>query len=351
VRRLGGDVQKELEGLGKRLDDDKVAREAIAPALLLMQAEKLGVNEESLCYFAAAISGAVGGDGYVSAAMKEVGLASGERPIALLWGAALAAHGIRAEVRGAGTAFKVAASGGDAVRLARLYFLYGPPLLEGGDERVINHKLAGAVVLGAKGALSIGWEGLRQTRGGIAAADLTISEGDVNVKYNAYLRKDDILLRFESTDRGRAELAARLLKLAGVSAEMRREDGKGEWHVRATTDRLAAGREELRGVLADIVREALAKGLSGTSEPPLTGLRPAVRSLEVSSPISLGRPSRRAGWTRASGRSGPPLIGLRPAVRSLGTPSPISLGRPSRRAGWTRARRSVGSTSWRGASR
>jgi hypothetical protein len=260
VRRLGGDVQKELEGLGKRLDDDKVAREAIAPALLLMQAEKLGVNEESLCYFAAAISGAVGGDGYVSAAMKEVGLASGERPIALLWGAALAAHGIRAEVRGAGTAFKVAASGGDAVRLARLYFLYGPPLLEGGDERVINHKLAGAVVLGAKGALSIGWEGLRQTRGGIAAADLTISEGDVNVKYNAYLRKDDILLRFESTDRGRAELAARLLKLAGVSAEMRREDGKGEWYVRATTDRLAAGREELRGVLADIVREALAKG-------------------------------------------------------------------------------------------
>jgi hypothetical protein len=259
VRRLGGDVQKELEGLGKRLDDDKVAREAIAPALLLIQAEKLGVNEESLRYFAAAISGAVGGDGHVSAARGEVGLASGERPIALLWGAALAAHGIRAEVRDIGRGFQVVASGGDAVRLARLYFLYGPPLLEGGDERVINHKLAGAVELRAKGALNIGWRGLRRTKSGIAA-DLIISEGGVEVKFNAYLRKDDILLQFQSTDRSRAELAARLLKLTGVDAEMRREDGKGEWYVRATTDRLAAGREELRGVLADIVKEALAKG-------------------------------------------------------------------------------------------
>jgi hypothetical protein len=259
VRRLGGDVQKELEGLGKRLDDDKVAREAIAPALLLIQAEKLGVNEESLRYFAAAISGAVGGDGHVSAARGEVGLASGERPIALLWGAALAAHGIRAEVRDIGRGFQVVASGGDAVRLARLYFLYGPPLLEGGDERVINHKLAGAVELRAKGALNIGWRGLRRTKSGIAA-DLIISEGGVEVKFNAYLRKDDILLQFQSTDRSRAELAARLLKLTGVDAEMRREDGKGEWYVRATTDRLAAGREELRDALAEIVEEALAKG-------------------------------------------------------------------------------------------
>jgi hypothetical protein len=58
----------------------------------------------------------------------------------------------------------VVASGGDAVRLAGLYFLYGPPLLEG-DERVINHKLAEAVKLGAEG-LDIRWEGLRRTKGG-----------------------------------------------------------------------------------------------------------------------------------------------------------------------------------------
>jgi len=57
--------------------------------------------------------------------------------------------------------FRVAASGGDAARLAGLYFLYGPPLLEG-DERIINHKLAEAVKLGAEG-LNISWEGLRRT--------------------------------------------------------------------------------------------------------------------------------------------------------------------------------------------
>ncbi len=260
VRHLGEETRSELKELRDKLNDDKIAREAVAPALLLMQAEKLGNNEEALRYFAAVVSGAVGGDGHVSASGRgKVGLTSGERAIALLWGAALAAYGIRAEVRGADRAFQVAASGGDAVRLARLYLLFGPPLLEGGDERVINHKLAEAVELGAEGALNIGWRELRRTKSGIAA-DLTISEGGVEVKFNAYLRKDDILLQFESTDRGRVELAARLLKLAGVDAEMRREDGKGEWYVRATTDRLAAGREELRDVLADIVREALAKG-------------------------------------------------------------------------------------------
>jgi hypothetical protein len=87
--------------------------------------------------------------------MRVVGLASGEREIALLWAAALAAHGIKAEVRRARDAFDVVASGGDAVKLARLYFLYGPPLLEG-DERIINHKLAEAVKLGPRGLTSAG---------------------------------------------------------------------------------------------------------------------------------------------------------------------------------------------------
>jgi hypothetical protein len=151
---------RELEGLKSRLDDDKIAREVIAPTLLLIQAERLGVNEETLKYFAAVISGAIGGDGYVSAAMREVGLSSGERAVALLWGAALAAHGIKAKVWRAGKAFSMTVSGDDAVKLAGLYFLYGPPLLEG-DERIINYKLAEAVELAAEG-LSISWEGLRR---------------------------------------------------------------------------------------------------------------------------------------------------------------------------------------------
>ena len=150
-------------------------------------------------------------------------------------------------------------SGGDAARLAGLYFLYGHPLLEGGDERVINHKLYEAMKLAAEG-LNISWEGLRRrTEGGLVAADLTISEAGIAVKYKVYL-SDKIELQFRSTDRGRAELAARLLRLADVSAEIKKASGEGKWRVKATTDMLAAGREELRKALAEIVKTARDNG-------------------------------------------------------------------------------------------
>jgi len=249
---------KELEVLRDRLNDDKVAREVVAPTLLLIQAERLGVNETTLKHFAAVASGAISGDGYVSAAMGVVGLTSGEREIALLWGTVFAAHGIKAEVREVRGVFYVVASGGDAARLARLYFLYGPPLLEG-DERIINRKLAEAVELGAEG-LSVSWEGLRRTEGGLVAADLIISEGDIKIKYNVYVREHDILLQFRSADRSRVELAARLLRLAGVTAEARREGGRDVWYVVATSDKLAAGREEFRKALAEIVKSARSNG-------------------------------------------------------------------------------------------
>jgi len=249
---------EELKGLKNKLADDKTAREVIAPALLLIQAERLGVDETTLRYFAAATSSAIDGDGYVSAAEGKVGLTSGERGIALLWAAALAAHGIEAEVRRVGSAFQVIASGDDAVKLARLYFLYGSPLLEE-DEKLISHKLCNAVELGAWG-LYISWEGLRRTEGGLVAADLIISEGGAAVKYNVYLLKDAIVLQFVSTDQGRAELAARLLKRAGVSTKMKKVGEGDEWHVWVTTNRLAAGREELRKALAEIVKEAVARG-------------------------------------------------------------------------------------------
>ncbi|MFP3192949.1 MAG: PaRep2b protein [Thermoproteus sp.] len=101
---------------------------------------------------------------------------------------------------------------------------------------------------------------IRRTKRGRVAADLTMSEGGADVEYNVYLLRNTIVLEFESSDRGRAELAARLLKLAGVSAEVKEKGGEGEWYVIAYTDKLAAGREELRDAIADIVREALAKG-------------------------------------------------------------------------------------------
>jgi hypothetical protein len=260
ARRLGEEVRSELEALRNKLNDDKVAREVAAPALLLIQAEKLGVNEETLRYFAAVVSGAIDGDGSVSAAMKRVVLVSGKRAVALLWKAALAAHGIKTEVRGTSRRkFDVAASGVGAARLAGLYFLYGSPLLEG-DERIINHKLAEAVELGAEG-LNVSWEGLRRrTPSGLVAADLTISEGDVAIKYNVYLSENAIELQFNSTDRNRVELAARLLRLAGVGAEVRKVDGRDVWYVYAYTDTLATGRKELRNAIAEIVRKAAENG-------------------------------------------------------------------------------------------
>jgi Fe2+ transport system protein FeoA len=114
--------------------------------------------------------------------------------------------------------------------------------------------------LAAEG-LDIRWEGLRRwTEGGPVAADLTISVSGATVKYNVYLRRDDILLRFQSSDRNNVELAARLLKLAGVGAEVRKEGGRDKWNIDVSTDRLAAGREELRKALAEIVRAAVEKG-------------------------------------------------------------------------------------------
>jgi hypothetical protein len=153
---------EELERLKSRLDDDKIAREVIAPALLLIQGERLGINETTLRYFAAVVSGAISGDGYVSAAMGRVDLASGEREIALLWAAVLAAYGIKAEVRRVGSVFHVVAFGDDAARLAGLYFRYGAPLLEG-DDRLKNYKLAEAVELGAHTPEG-GGGGLRRSR-------------------------------------------------------------------------------------------------------------------------------------------------------------------------------------------
>jgi hypothetical protein len=84
-------------------------------------------------------------------------------------------------------------------------------------------------------------------------------EAGVAVKDNVYL-SDKIEVEFQPTDRSRAELAARLLRLAGVTAEVEKEESRDTWYVVATTDVLAAEREKLRNALAEFVREALARG-------------------------------------------------------------------------------------------
>jgi len=108
--------------------------------------------------------------------------------------------------------------------------------------------------------MQIGWEGLRLTKGGRAAARLTVSEGGNTVTYGVYLQ-NDVRLIFQSADRSRVELAASLLRRAGVGAEVKRMSRV--WCVQAYTDVLAAGREELRKALAEVVREAAARGWVG----------------------------------------------------------------------------------------
>jgi len=100
---------------------------------------------------------------------------------------------------------------------------------------------------------------IRRSPRGLVAADLVVPVGGVEVKYGIYLQKD-ITLKFASTDRGRAELAANFLKLMNVDAEVKRMGGRDVWYVLATTDRIAAGRRELRDAVAEIVRAALARG-------------------------------------------------------------------------------------------
>jgi hypothetical protein len=106
--------------------------------------------------------------------------------------------------------------------------------------------------------VEVQFDNIRQTDGG-AAADLVISVGGAAVKYNIYL-SNTIKLQFKSSDRSRAELAARLLRLAGVTAEVKKEGGRDVWYIQVTTGMLVTGREELRKVLAKIVREAIARG-------------------------------------------------------------------------------------------
>jgi hypothetical protein len=105
--------------------------------------------------------------------------------------------------------------------------------------------------------MEIIWEELRRTHRSHAAADLAISEGDAVVKYNIYL-KNGIRLIYQSVDQNHAELAASLLKLAGVMTEVKRIGNV--WHIQAYTDMLAAGHEKLRRALAEIVRRAVENG-------------------------------------------------------------------------------------------
>ena len=260
---------KDMYCLARDCAGDRIARKFVAPALELIMLDK-ALNgefdrEEALLRFGEMYATAIAGDGYVES--RRVELAVGGE---LGGGAALLRlatlhplngllpedlkFGVRTYVM-KGRYYYIAATGGDAARLMRLLAVAAPSA--GGG--YLSPKFEGFVEA-AKVEVRLDEGSIRLTKGGRVAADLTISEGGVDVKYNVYLLKNAIMLQFRSTDRSRVELAARLLKLAGVNAEVKKVGGEGEWYVMTTTDRLAAGRRKLRDALAEIVREALARG-------------------------------------------------------------------------------------------
>jgi len=151
--------------------------------------------------------------------------------------------------------YYITATGENAARFMRLLAVSAPSA--GGE--YLSEKF-NEFVEAARVEVRVDENSIRRTEGGLVAADLTISEGGVAVKYNIYLREKEIELRFNSSNRNHAELAALLLRHAGVSAEVKKEGNRDVWQVWATTDMLAAGRKELRTALAKVVKTARDKG-------------------------------------------------------------------------------------------
>ncbi len=245
---------------------DAVVRKFVAPALELIMLDKAarGVfdEREALLLFGELYATALAGDGYVGRRLVALtvggelgGGAALLRLAALLLLNELLPDGLKFNVRVyvESGIYRITSAGENAAGLM-CFLAVSAPSAGGG---YLSPKFEGFV---EEARVEVRLDNIRLTDGGNVAAELTISVGGAAVKYNVYLRKDEIELQFASTDRSRAELAARLLKLAGVSTEVKKVGNGGVWRVTATTDMLAAGREELRKVLAEFVRAAVKNG-------------------------------------------------------------------------------------------
>jgi hypothetical protein len=246
---------------------DEVVRKFVAPALELIMLDK-ALNkefdrEEALLYFGEMYATAVAGDGHVGRRLVELAV-GGE----LGGGAALLRlatlyllnqllpeelkFGVRVYM-GEGV-YRMAATGEDAAKFMRLLAVSAPSA--GGE--YLSEKFEEFM---EAARVEVRVDNIRLTESDYVAADLTISEGGIEIKYNVYIRGDTIELEFHSTDRSRVELAALLLRHAGVSAEVKKKEGnKDVWRVRASIGKLVAGHEELRNAIAQIVETARNNG-------------------------------------------------------------------------------------------
>jgi hypothetical protein len=266
VRDIVRFVLSDMYCLARDCARDEVVRKFVAPALELIMLDKAlrgeFDREKALRIFGEMYATALAGDGTVGP--DEVMLAVGGE---LGGGAALlrlaTLHLLNrllpnelkfgVGVYMGGGVYNIAAYGEDAARLKRLLAASAPSSGGGYLSPKFDDFVEAAKV-------EVRVDNIWLTQVGNVAADLTISEGGAAVKYNVYLLKDAIVLEYNSTDQNRAELAARLLRLAGVDAELKKVGGRDVWRVKAATDMLAAGREELRNALAEIVKAAVKNG-------------------------------------------------------------------------------------------
>jgi 23S rRNA pseudoU1915 N3-methylase RlmH len=247
---------------------DAVVRKFVALALELIMLDKAlrgeFDREEALLLFGEMYATALAGDGSVEPD-RVVLTVGGELGggVALLRLAALHLLNrllsdelkFNARLRVGQSVYNIAAYGENTAGLMRLLAVSAPSA--GGG--YLSEKFE-EFVEEAQVEVRLDKNSIRQTEKGRVAADLIISEAGVAVKYNVYLHDDAIELEFKSTDRSRVELAARLLRHAGATAEVKKEGGRDVWYVEITTDKLAAGRKELREALAEFVGAVVKNG-------------------------------------------------------------------------------------------
>ena len=247
--------------LARDCASDRIVKKFVAPALELIMLDK-ALNKEfdmekALLIFGEMYATAVAGDGHVGpgeVVLTVGGELGGGAALLRLATLLLLKEPLPDELKfnmrvyvGSGRYYNITAISEDAARLMRLLAVSAPSA--GGE--YLSPKFKEFM---EEAQVEVRVDNISETERG-AVADLIISAGGTAIKYNVYL-SDKIELLFQSTDRSRAELAARLLKLVGVDVEVKKVGGKKDvWRVVATTDMIAAGREELRKAIAETVEK------------------------------------------------------------------------------------------------
>ena len=99
--------------------------------------------------------------------------------------------------------------------------------------------------------------GVRRTGRGNVVADLFLSNEVGGVKFRLYIQRRDVALRFDTTNKGRAELALRLLKELGVDAKVYH---KRAWHIFASLRGLAGADRTLKEAVTAAIEAAAERG-------------------------------------------------------------------------------------------